>query len=146
MIDFSPGNYFIGLWYLEYPRNFGVHGLGGNMLSAVWREPGAPVWQMRLRHRYYCGEEISTATLMNSGDTFNWTAGEVPGRVGEAEMISRQIRLFAIAGLRLGIAPEYFPILGDVEKFTELVESGRGPRWMNMIRVERTGPAESCFL
>ena len=140
MIEFKEGRYYLAMWYLEVPAKI-LRPLGGNSMLIAWREAKRErLWRIQHRNRYYCGEEKTIATALNSGDRFCWHEYEMTG--DEAYVSVKASQLFEAIRRTAGIPnePQTFLIQGDVAKFNLLIESGQGPEWLHYTRVERTTP------
>lgn len=137
-LHFKPWRYCIGLWYFDVPPELHPP-LGGNWMGAVWRDPDFPPnkWRMQYRHRYYCGEDINTETLLKSQDRFHWYNLDAIGT--EAELEEKVTVLFTKLAHYAGQELQFLEIRGGSEKLAKISMSGNVPRWFNMVSI-RTEP------
>jgi hypothetical protein len=132
VIEFTPDSYIIGLWYLELPRRISKYNLGGNFMSAAWKEPGDPLWRIRSRTRWYRTLEKSAAELVNSCDEFVWIGNSFGG--SEDELIAIHTELFQKLAAGTGglNEPEFFEVRGGLDRMAAIAAAGKGPDWFHM--------------
>lgn len=141
MIEFTPQSYIIGLWYLELPRAISKFGLGGNFLSAAWKEPGDPLWSIRSRTRWYRSLEKTVAELAHSNDEFVWMANSFGGSEDSLIGIQEELFLKFSAAARTLTEPEFFEVRGGLDRIHAIAAAGEGPDWFHMTAMpsERVG-------
>lgn len=121
-IQFAPGRYYLGMWFIKLRREGSKFGEGGDWMAILWHKDVEPdKWYMLSRIRWYKGERV-----WESDDQRVWTFGSNQGT--EEEQKAKLDQIATILHVANGLDQvEYLDIRGDCDKF----ESLEKPYWMH---------------
>jgi hypothetical protein len=129
---FVTGRYYLGMWYMEIPRNK-EWPAGGNFTAQCWRyNDGTEVqWIFTFRFRYYADSDP-----WSGRDRKSWYAGKLFGTEDQIEKIAGEFTTY-VAGLTgvyvLADPPPVHSLIfkSESEKALDVLEREK-PFWMHI--------------
>ena len=108
MIEFKPGSYYLGFWFV------GGGSQNTDWLGCVWREENSPRWIFRSRFRYHNPESQNP---FDNKDRKSFSNFEIDATKKTEQQIENDVGLIAaIVGVRLGVPVEFVEVRGDMDK------------------------------
>ena len=106
MIEFKPGSYYLGIWF--------VGGKDTDWLACAWREKGSPQWIFRSRFRYHSPQSKNP---FDDKDKKSFSNFEIDANQKTEAMIEEDVgKIASIIALRLGVPTEFVEVRGDMDR------------------------------
>ena len=105
MIEFKPGSYYLGVWFIGGEKT--------DWLGCAWREQNSPHWIFRSRFRSHSPESQDP---FDDKDKKSFSSYEIDATKKTEQQIEEDVGLIAsIVAMRLGAAVEFVEIKSDMD-------------------------------
>jgi len=138
MIEISPENYYVGMWFFEFPERLSRYGKGGDFMLCLQRKLTEPTtWHIIYRFRHK-----KDGRIWDSDDEKVWFQGTAANKT-EAEIERDMQTYIGKISMVAGTVADFFDIHGNGDVMTEKIRLSPPP-WMHAKTVDKEEAERQC--